>query len=312
MSWKNNNGRDRTATGGIVWHPVEVPESKVEEPKPGLICCGDIEYTGDEPVTSQLPGDISCCQRGIVFNEAVFTVNNSVGGAGVGYSYIDSLDACYNYSARGLTPGYKYMVATDPINHFDLSRVVAFEVCDDISGPWIRLRIDDPSDIEINARRIDMSGDVDISGNVDISNSGALTTFTVRGLANSTDPNILRYDVTTGNVTYGTLTTLGVSGLDIDCSNIIDVSRIDFCEDVFLRTKASTDSVRIGYYDPIQGTPVNGIGIGNAAGEDKSGITGLLPSETRLDEAGISTQGAQAVAIGADAGWQLVRQTARV
>ena len=29
MSWRNNNGRDRTATGGIVWHPVEVPESSV-------------------------------------------------------------------------------------------------------------------------------------------------------------------------------------------------------------------------------------------------------------------------------------------
>ena len=235
MSWKNNNGRDRTATGGIVWHPVEVPESKVEEPKPGLICCGDISYSGGDPDSGYLPyiaEDTSCCQRGIIFNKATFTVNNSVGGDGVGYSYVDSLDSCYNYSARGLTPGYKYMVATDPINHYDLSQVVAFEVCDDISGPWIRLRIDDPSDIEINARRIDMSGDVDISGNVDISNSGALTTFTVRGLANSVDPNILRYDVTTGNVTYGTLTTLGVSGLDIDCSNIIDVSRIDFCEDV--------------------------------------------------------------------------------
>ena len=29
MSWKNNNGRNRTATGGIVWHPVEVPEKNI-------------------------------------------------------------------------------------------------------------------------------------------------------------------------------------------------------------------------------------------------------------------------------------------
>jgi len=93
MSWKKNNGRDRTATGGIVWHPVEVPESKTDgRLSPGLICVGDISFNAGVPVNSQLPyivADTSCNQRGIIFNNEKFAVNNSTGGDGICYSYID-------------------------------------------------------------------------------------------------------------------------------------------------------------------------------------------------------------------------------
>jgi hypothetical protein len=94
MSWKKNNGRDRTATGGIVWHPVEVPESKTDDRlSPGLICVGDISFISagipDTPYLPYIADDTSCCQRGIIFNKATFTVNNSVGGDGIRYSYID-------------------------------------------------------------------------------------------------------------------------------------------------------------------------------------------------------------------------------
>ena len=154
MSWRNNNGRDRTATGGIVWHPVEVPDKETGQIlKPGLIAIGDISFNGGDPDTDYLPylpEDSSCCQRGIVFNKASFRVTNNVGGLGEQYGYIDSVDSCYNYSATGLKAGYQYMVATDPIPHGDPSDVRDFQVCDDVSGPWVRLNID-TSQVEINA-----------------------------------------------------------------------------------------------------------------------------------------------------------------
>jgi hypothetical protein len=307
MSWRNNNGRDRTATGGIVWHPAEVPDKETGQIlKPGLIAIGDISFNGGDPDTDYLPyiaEDSSCCQRGIVFNEASFRVTNNVGGLGEQYGYIDSIDSCYNYSATGLKAGYQYMVATDPIPHGDPSLVRDFQVCDDVSGPWVRLNID-TSQVEINARRIDISGNLDISGNFDVSNADSTTTFRVGGLTNAATGFALRYDIGTGLVTYS-VGGFEPSGIDLDCSNIVDVSTIGFCKDIFL-TQPANNSIAIGHQAGgvtgvgDQGTQdIRSIAIGQQAGNSSQQTQAIAIGF----EAGNSSQGQGSVAIGFHAGY---------